>query len=198
MVDQEDKQQREVRRRYRVADMMVTMHSMLRDDYAKRAVLLDCVIFTSSVVIAALAFFDPTLFDWLPFGDGVTRIAIGIVAVIIFLSSIASWRVDWKGRADAHGRAAEAYAGAKFRLGEVNAATDAATIERALVEYEEIGRRAVSIPDKKFTRLKSEHLLKIHVSRALDETPGAPIRILRIIARVRHTREALAVDDRDQ
>ena len=197
MVDQEDEQQREVRRRYRVADMMVTMHSMLRDDYAKRGILLDCVIFASSVVIAALAFFDPKLFDWLPFGDDVTRITIGVVAVITFLSSIVSWRVDWKGRADAHGRAAAAYAGAKLRLGEVNAATEAASVERALVEYEEIGKGAVSIPDKKFARLKSEHLLKIHVSRALDKTPGAPITLLKVIARFRHTRDALAVVDRE-
>ena len=107
-------QQREVRRRYRVADMMVTMHSILRDDYGTRAIFLDCVIFASSIVIAALAFFDPRLFEWLPFKNDVTRVAIGVVAIITFLASILSWRVDWKGRANAHGRAAAAYAGAKF------------------------------------------------------------------------------------
>lgn len=182
----------EIQRRYRVADMMVTMHSVLRDSYAKRALSLDFLIFASSIIIAALAFFDPRLFSWLPWDDDVTRIAIGAVAVITFMCSIVSWRVDWKGRADAHARAATAYAGAKFRLGGVDSNTDADEIERALFEYEEIGKSVVSIPDKKFLSLKSEHLLKIEVSRHLDRTPGVPVVLLRFKIRVVHVWKAFS------
>ena len=45
----------EVQRRYRVADMMITIHSILRDSYKRRSLALDLVIFSSSVLIAALA-----------------------------------------------------------------------------------------------------------------------------------------------
>ena len=35
----------EVRRRYRVSNMMVTMHSILRDSYKRRSLALDLVVF---------------------------------------------------------------------------------------------------------------------------------------------------------
>lgn len=34
----------EAQRRYRVAGMMTTMHSVLGDSYSRRAIVLDCVI----------------------------------------------------------------------------------------------------------------------------------------------------------
>ena len=56
----------EAQRRYRVADMLITMHSILRDSNSRRAIALDSEMFLSSIVIAALAFVDPDLLDWLP------------------------------------------------------------------------------------------------------------------------------------
>ena len=181
----------EVKRRYRVADQMVTMHSLLRDRYVKRAIGLDSSIFLSSIVIAALAFFDPTLLEWLPWTVGSTRIAIGILAIIAFFASIMGWRVDWKGKADAHGRAAAAYTKAKFTLRGIDSTTDMRTLELALAQYEEIGRNVIAIPDSKFLNLKSEHLLKIQTSRFLDRFPGVPVRCIRLQLRIRHTLRSL-------
>ena len=56
----------EAQRRYRVADMLITMHSILRDSNSRRAIALDSEMFLSSIVIAALAFVDLDLLDWLP------------------------------------------------------------------------------------------------------------------------------------
>ena len=50
--------QEEAERRYRVADMMITAHSALRDRYAHRAVALDVLILLASVAITALALAD--------------------------------------------------------------------------------------------------------------------------------------------
>ena len=178
---------KEVERRYRVADQMVTMHSILRDIYGRRAVGLDSMIFLSSIIIAALAFVDPTLLEWVPWDTGSTRIAIGILAIVAFFASIMAWRVDWKGKADAHARAASAYTKAKFNLAAIDGTSDIRNLELALAQYEEIGRNAIPIPDSKFLNLKSEHLLKIEVSRFLDHFPGVPVRCVKLQLRIRDT-----------
>lgn len=177
--------------------MMITMHSILRDSQKRRSVALDLMIFSSSVLIAALAFGDRVLIDWLHLTTESTRFAIGIVAVFTFLGSLTSWMVDWKGKADAHERAASAYTNAKFRLGSVDATTDDGELEQVLLLYEDIARSTVPVPDSKFLKLKSEHLMKVRLSRLLDRSPGASLRWVRIRLRFRHTRAALEESQHD-
>lgn len=181
----------EVERRHLVADMMITMHSILRDSYKRRAVALDLVIFSSSVLIAALAFGDRAVVEWLHLNANSTRLAIGFVSVVTFLTSLVAWMVDWKGKADAHDRAASAYTNAKFRLRSVGPATDVRDLEQTLLLYEETGRNTVPVPDSRFLKLKSEHLMKIHLSRILNRSPGASLRWVRFRLRLRHTQSAL-------
>ena len=124
--------------------MMVTMHSVLRDRYANRALLLDSAIVFSSIVIAALAFVDPNLMTWLPWSLDSTRIAIGIVAIATFSLSLLAARVNWKSKSDAHGRAAEACSQAKFRLGLRGRNIDDEELNHMLSYYEEkVARNAV-------------------------------------------------------
>ena len=171
--------------------MMITMHSMLRDNYKRRAIGLDAVIFASTVVIAALAFGDPDVIEWLPLGSESTRFVIGCVAIFAFLASLTSWMVDWKGKADAHARAATAYTGAKFRLRSVDDGMDSRELTQILMQYEETARNAVPVPDSAFLRLKSEHLLKIRLSRLLDGSPATSLWLAKMRLRLRHTRTAL-------
>lgn len=182
----------EIRRRYRVADMMITMHSILRDTYSFRTIVLDSAIFLSSIVIAALAFVDPDLLDWLPWAADSTRIMIGLVAVFTFFIGLVSARVDWKGKSDAHARAAAAYTQAKFKLNPTDSELNEEEIRRTLLQYEEIARTTITVPDSKFLRLKAEHYMKISLSRILDRFPAASIRLTRLRLRLRHSRNAWA------
>lgn len=182
----------EIRRRYRVADMMITMHSILRDTYSFRAIVLDSAIFLSSIIIAALAFVDPDLLDWLPWAADSTRIVIGLVAVFTFFIGLVSARVDWKSKSDAHARAAGAYTQAKFRLNPRDSELNEVEIRRILSQYEEIARTTITVPDSKFLRLKAEHYMKISLSRILDRFPAASIRLTRLRLRLRHSRNAWA------
>ena len=177
----------ELQRRFRVADTMVTMHSICRDEYARRALILDAVVFLSSIVIAALAFLDPDLIGWLPWQPESSRIVIGTIAIITFFASVMAWRVDWKGKADAHGRAATAYAKAKFSLRAIDPEAGSRDIDLLIAQYEEVSSNTIAIPDSKFLALKSEHLLKVQVSRTLDRCPGAWVRLVKLRIRMRHT-----------
>ncbi|MCY4580336.1 MAG: hypothetical protein OXD31_14995 [Chloroflexi bacterium] len=168
------------------------MHSILRDDYAKRGLLLDSMIVLTSIIIAALAFFDPSLLNWISIPDQSIKIAIGVLAIIAFFVSVIAWRVDWKAKADAHGRAAAAYTTVKFNLTAIDPELDANELERLLSQYEEISKNSIVIPDSKFLSLKSKHLIKVELSRVLNRSPGACVALIRLKLKLRHSRRSLS------
>ena len=143
-----------------------------------------------SIIIAALVFVDPNLLTWLPWSNDSSRIAIGIFAIVTFFLSSLAARVDWKSKFDAHGRAASAFTQVKFRLRARRSEQDDTELERMLSSYEEVARGSIVIPDSDFLRLKSEHFMKIFVSRVLDRYPAAPVRLTKFRLRLRHARRA--------
>ena len=181
----------EVQRRRRIANMMITMHSILKDGYSRRAILLDFVIFLNSIIIAALTFVDPRILETVSWSPEIARIAVGILAILTFFAGVVAWRVNWKARADAHERAAAAYDTIMFRFREIVPETDPYEIERTITRYEEISKNAISIPDSEFLSLKSRYLAKVRLSRILDRAPAAflPLVILRL--KLRHTIRAM-------
>ncbi len=187
----------EVDRRYRVADMMVTMHSLLRDKFARRALMLDSAVYLSSIIIAALAFVDPKLMTWLPWSQDSTRIAIGVAAITTFSLSLLSARVNLRSKSDGHGRAAIAYTSVKFRIGSRNHTLGDDELNRMLTFYEDVSQTAVNIPDSDFLPLKSEHYMKLRLSRLLDRHPAASLRLAKMRLRFRHTRRMWNESDED-
>lgn len=181
----------EVERRRRVCEMMITMHSTLRDRYATSAMFIDLLIFLSAIVIAALTFVDPNIVARISWSADSARIAIGVIAIVTVFASVVTWRVNWKGRADAHDRAAYAYSKIMFRIRDINSDTDLREIERVLMQYEEIGMSTISVPDSKFLSLKSRYLKKVQLSRMLDRTPGAFLPLVSLRLKLRHTSRAM-------
>lgn len=179
----------ELRRRYQTADMMVTMHSVLRDQRSRNAFFLDILVFLFSFSIAALAFVDPDLLTWLPWSDTSSRIAIGIIAIVIFFVSLVASKVDWKGQSESHDRAASSWTEVKFRLRDQDRLNDLTNLRARLSFYDEIARNSIVIPESVFLRLKSEHLLKRRISRILNKYPAAPVKLTRLRLRWRHSRK---------
>ena len=171
--------------------MMITMHSILRDSYSRRATFLDFVIFFSSIIIAALTFLDPGILEGVSWSSDYTRVAIGLLAVVTFFASLVAWRVNWKGKADAHDRAASAYDMIKFRFREIDPETDVREIERTIMLYEETSRSAISVPESQFLSLKSRYLAKVRLSRILDRAPTAFLPLVALTLRLRHTIRAI-------
>src|SRR5215216_1092157 len=86
----------DIRRRARVVDMMLSMHSTLRDRYARWAAILDLVIFAGSLVLLATVLLDPRVLGFLRISDDGARVTMGLVSTLIFFLSIVALRVDWK------------------------------------------------------------------------------------------------------
>src|SRR5690348_7196547 len=119
----------------RTADLMCSMHSRLRDIYTRRALVLDVSILVLTLWLTSLAFVDPTLELKLTPLRIAPRLWTGLLAVLTFLLAVIQLRVDWKGLADSHGRAASSYGSLKLEASRVGteSSSDIASL-RVLVE----------------------------------------------------------------
>jgi hypothetical protein len=167
----------------RISDMMVSMHSALRDQYAFRSAVIDCLLFIPAIILAAFAFVDLNTPLWLHWGVDSTRIFIGCLSLVAFLFSLINFRVDWKAKSELHKRAAEVYSQMKLDSKKMLAVFDQSSesnIRELLTRYSDLGSACIAIPENKFLTLKQKHKMKVLISRYLDRNPAYPLFILKI------------------
>jgi hypothetical protein len=173
----------EVERIRRVADQLCTAHAALRDRFKQRALLLDVVILLSSAWLTALAFIDPRFDKWLiPFGID-SQLWIGLFGVIVFCLTLIQFKVDWGGRAEAHSRSFSMYAEVKREAGYLLASTSdvpAREFQRLAARYDMASDVGTGVPEKDFLRLKQQHVMKVRISKLLDQKPGASVLLAKL------------------
>ena len=183
MANQREGLKKELERVKRVSDMLITMHSVLRDEYLRKSIAVDCALFASSIILVALVFMDPVMLDWLPLSAFGSRVLLGAFALVTFFLSLVIFRVDWKSKAELHKRAAEAYSHIKLECQELlttfNTASDT-EIQKLLVRYRDLGEICIAVPEGSFLRLKNNHKLKVALSKYLDNNPGACLLLLKL------------------
>lgn len=170
----------EYRRKFRVLDMMLSGHSSLSERYRRRSITLTLAVMVLSILGGTLALQDDKSVDIL----GVTLESkewLAVLAGVVFFLSILELVLDWRGRAWAHEDASSRLGRLKgeFRRAKVSnetVCTDGVDLD---FEYDQTTAAIVEIPNSVFNRLKAKHRRKIEISKLLDESPGAPILLLR-------------------
>jgi len=180
----------ELKHHYRVVDMMLSMHSLLRDRYRRDGLIADLLLLFFSLVLNAFVFLDPSILDALRIGHDASRIVIGVSSILLLFLSLVIWRVDWKERAQAHAQATDTLA--KLKL-------DCRTVLKASPVSADLAREQAhtctlilttlpKIPERDFIRLKAAHKRKVQLSRLLDAYSGTPVWVLRLRMMWRDTR----------
>lgn len=173
----------ELKKTARRVDQTLTGHSILRDEYARRSFLLDLALLVLAALMAFLAFANDDLADKILPSFLRGDLPISVVALLVFVVSVAQWRVGWKEKTAAHGEAANALARYKHELSKTLGGGDAVTtdiLNEHLSHYQYINESVTKLPDRDFLRLKKAHKSKIEISMLLDEYPGASVRMLKI------------------
>jgi hypothetical protein len=160
--------------------MMLSGHASLRERYRRRSTCLILAIMALSIVAATVALQDDESVVIFGVDLAATEWLAGLSGMIFFLS-IAELVLDWRGRAWAHGDAADRLGRLKgeFRRAKVSehsVETDGVDLD---IEYDQTTAAIVEIPNSVFNRLKAKHRRKIEISKLLDDSPGAPILFLR-------------------
>lgn len=184
---------KEFDRIWRVVDMLLTSHAVLRDRFRFRQTALNLLVIGLSIVATMLTFWSPEG----PIAIGAWAFAppliLGTITGLIFLLALAGLVLGLERRSWAHEHAVR-------RLGQVKAQLRAA--KTAAVEslsddegtalrsfYESVTAEIVEIPESQFLDLKANHYKKVAVSRLIDTHPGAPVWYLRMLATLHGLRE---------
>lgn len=179
-----DKPSREFARKKRVADMLVTAHSILGERYRKISVGFDIALMLISFLILLGSVSEITSPHYIGEKLGYWAIySIPVGAALIFVLSVVEWRISWKQKSEAHFSSAREYSSIK---GETTALLskgfEEGDLEAAKIEdrYDRLARTCVQIPHDKFVRLKRAHARKVALSKLLDSNPFAVLAVLRI------------------
>lgn len=185
----------ELKRKKRVADLMVSAHSVLAHRYKGRGVALDILLMIASLFtafVSIIGFFRAKV----PLLG--REVDLNLLAIIgscaIVIVSLAEWRVDWKGLADRHGEAFREFSLIKGELTRAIANGASAIdddVRRINERYDYIGNKMEPIPSHQFLALKQKHARKVYVSRLLDKWPFLSSRILLICLQIRQSKKAI-------
>ncbi len=182
MNDQEDPCVAELRRLYRVADQMVSMHSRLHDEYRSRAVSLLLTAVVISILMMIFVLVDqPFMSRTAGIGTDSLRWTLAVAAFCNFLFVVLDLVLRPGAIAEAHDAAAQHFLRAKNRLRELQATAEGVSSETVNTIRERFFEDPdlIRIPEKKFLKMKQWHLMKVAVSKALDKDPGQSVGRLR-------------------
>ena len=172
----------ELKRQQRVTDQMLTIYSLLRDRYARRAICLTLGILGSSVVLVACTFLPESALGMVGISSFSTKVTLASFSSLILFLSIAELRVDWEERSRQYGEAADRLAKlkSKYRAALADQESTSTSVDEELsAEYDTVLDGLPRIPDKSFLKLKAYHLRKVRLSQMIDKAVGCPLLVLR-------------------
>jgi hypothetical protein len=184
----------ELRNKRNTADMMLTVHSILRDKYSGRALWFDVLLFAVATTLCATTFLDPQIASFFGLGEIAARVVIGVCSIIVFLMSIIALRVDWKEQSARHAHACRALAEIKAHSRDLLSALETRREEEApefLRTSALVMTELEPIPDAQFNALRAQHHRKVALSKLHSRYPSAPTWVLRGKLRWRDTRRAI-------
>jgi hypothetical protein len=187
-------QLKELRRMERVANMLASIHAMLRDKFAVRGILLDTVLMLGSAALGIFALADFASLGAFSVPPETARVVMAVASCVIFVASVVAYKVDWKAKADEHGRACSAYGRLKLECREsLLRAEQLSDVEfdELMHTYASVGEAHVAVPDAQFVALKAAHERKEFLSRCLSQRPFVSARLLGWSMWWRHTGAAL-------
>ncbi|MEV6983324.1 hypothetical protein AB0M95_18995 [Sphaerisporangium sp. NPDC051017] len=183
----------EIKRQRRLVDQMATAHSLLRDQYRRRATASTCVLLIASVVATAFAFASGDAKVTIILITADRSILLGWFAVLTFSLTLVDLVLDWRGTARSHEDAARQLAALKAEYRTPPAeGVEIQERDRLSQRYQAVMDALSAIPEKKFTQLKARHLRKVELSRILSDRPGITVRQARRELRKRWTNNTTA------
>lgn len=160
--------------------MMISMHASMCDSYHLYTNISNSVLFLSSILLNAFVFFDSQIFLVLNITPSLGKFVIGISSIFIFFSSILIIVFSWEEKSQKH----EAAKNELYELlEEVRSLLQTTNLTKESIDLFEkkkikLFSRIISIPEKKFRKLKHKHYQKVALSRFIDTNHKLPYPII--------------------
>lgn len=186
--------QSELTRQFRVLRQTLSIHTMLRDRYTKFALTVDIILLACAVVFCATTFARNEVFAFIGLAAENVRFILGIASILAFFASLVALRVGWKGKAALHQEAEQRLTNVLELFREICRDDETWPEDKSddlHQAYWDAMKYNVDIPAKKFVGLKSRHMRKVQISKMLDDLPGCPVIVLRLILLFRSIKKAI-------
>ncbi|HCY76731.1 MAG TPA: hypothetical protein DHV28_12495 [Ignavibacteriales bacterium] len=173
----------EIIRQKNILNMMITMHSELRDRYIFRSKFADIILFSSAAILNALVFVDYNFLQKFGLDKEYTQLLIGMFSIVIFIISVITLIVSWKEKSESHDKAVNLLSKLLNDCRYILESDDDDKKKRIPIffdQHKQVNETIVKIPSKKFNSLKSLHLKKIELSKLVSTHPDTPLLLLRI------------------
>ena len=174
----------ELNRQFRVLDQTLSIHAMLKDRYARLALILEIVLLACSVVFCATTFARDDVFMQIGLSSKNVRFVLSVTSIAAFFASLFALRVDWKGKSMCHKDAVQKLSNVLALFRKLRREDGTWTQDRAdelNLAYWEAMNNVVEIPPNQFVRLKARHLRKVEISKMSSTIPGCPVFLLRFV-----------------
>jgi len=175
---------KEVERQYRVLRQRLSMHAILREEFALKAKAAKILLLGCSAVLCATTFSSDDLYITLGVSPILGRIVLGIASLGTFILSLSLLVLDWDGQAASHtyaikhlGKVLQGFRESRDEAGGWNKDVRAVLSET----YWRADRIIVKIPDRRFNELKARYLRKVAISEMKDSYPNCPAIFLRLL-----------------
>ena len=172
---------KELKRIGRVSDMMVTAHTSLKEKFTLLSLFSDVLLFSCSLLLAVIVFADPNIL--IKYFGGNYTFGVGIFSIVTFIFSFVSRLLAWNVRAERHKYAFKTYMNFKFDAADlINKIEndEHANVEKFLERYHALTPTIIAIPEQAFLKYKRKHVIKVFISKYLDEHPSSSILLLKI------------------
>ncbi|KUO48821.1 MAG: hypothetical protein APF76_18245 [Desulfitibacter sp. BRH_c19] len=172
----------DIKRHFKVIDMMLTAHSVLRDKNNIYSKISDVLLFIFAVILNSVVLID--VFNLLQIDDKIVSILIGGSSVFLLILSLVSLLMGWKEKALKHNHATILLSDLKLRCRELRIEPDPSLeyIKREIDLYNNcLNSLPIKIPEREFLKLKAYHQRKIMLSKKISQYPGSSIFLIRIV-----------------
>lgn len=180
-----NKMKEELNRKYRVINMMVSMHSVLHQRYKTKSLFGSIFFLLAAIILNIFTFFDYSYIEFLGVNEGNAKNILAFVSFLIFLLSVIFLLVEWSKKGEQHLQAINQLSRLLNELRAIQSIEEDEIVKHKIELFDELYNQTFDtvpkIPDNKFNTLKAKHYKKVAVSKFIDTHKGKPYLVIRIL-----------------
>lgn len=175
----------ELDRKYKVINMMITMHSILHHRYKTKSLIGNIFFLVTAVILNVFTFFDYHYLSFLRIQEENIKSIIALSSFIMFLLSIVFMLIEWAKKSEKHELAVNQLSRLLNELRFIQKIEDESTLSMKMGMFNELYNQSFEtipkIPNNKFNSLKSKHYQKVELSKFIESHRGKPFFVIKFL-----------------
>lgn len=180
-----NKMKEELKRKHRVINMMISMHSVLHQRFKTKSLIGSIFFLLAAIILNVFTFFDYRYLNFLGVEEAHAKNILAIVSFSIFLLSVIFLLVEWSKKSEQHLQAINQLSRLLNELRAIQSIEESEIVKHKVELFDELYNQTFDtvpkIPDNKFNRLKARHYKKVAVSKFIDKHNGKSYLLIRIL-----------------